>query len=79
MTGSRSEIVTLPYELAYGEGFEDMPRRVPDISKVGRLIGYRPTVGLEEILRRVIAYHSQAALTARPAAVEALAGPAVVP
>ncbi len=78
MTGSRSEIVTLPYTQAYGEGFEDMPRRVPDISKVGRLVGYRPTVGLEEILRRVIAYHSQT-LTARPAAaVEALAGPAEV-
>ena len=72
MTGSRSEIVTLPYEQAYGEGFEDMPRRVPDISKVGRLIGYRPTVKLEEILRRVIAYQSQLT-TARPAA--ALAGP----
>jgi UDP-glucose 4-epimerase len=59
LTGSRSEIVMLPYEQAYEVGFEDMPRRVPDIGKVGALIGYRPTVKLEEILRRVIAYHTQ--------------------
>jgi UDP-glucose 4-epimerase len=53
---SGSEIVTVPYEQAYGEGFEDMPRRVPDISKVERLIGYRPTKSLDEILESVIAF-----------------------
>ena len=52
--GSNSEIVCIPYEKAYGEGFEDMPRRVPDLSKIGKLIGYRPSKSLDEILRGVI-------------------------
>ena len=56
LTGSDSEIVHVPYEQAYGEGFEDMPRRVPDISKVERLIDYRPTKSLDEILQGVIAF-----------------------
>jgi UDP-glucose 4-epimerase len=54
LTGSSSEIVRVPYDQAYEAGFEDMPRRVPDISKITRLIGYRPTVQLDEILTRVI-------------------------
>ena len=56
LAGSDSEIVCVPYEKAYGEGFEDMPRRVPDISKIGSLIGYRPTRSLDQILESVIAY-----------------------
>jgi UDP-glucose 4-epimerase len=56
MAGSQSEIVTIPYELAYGEGFEDMPRRVPDITKVGQLVGYRPTRSLDQILQSVIEF-----------------------
>jgi UDP-glucose 4-epimerase len=56
LTESRSEIVTIPYERAYGEGFEDMPRRVPDLAKIGGLIGYRPTKSLEQILQSVIAF-----------------------
>jgi UDP-glucose 4-epimerase len=55
LTGSRSEIVRVPYESAYEVGFEDMPRRVPDISKVAAAIGYRPTRSLREILESVIA------------------------
>jgi UDP-glucose 4-epimerase len=55
MTGSKSEIVHIPYDRAYEKGFEDMPRRVPDIGKIQRLIGYQPSVNLEEILERVIA------------------------
>ena len=55
MTGSKSEIVHIPYDRAYEEGFEDMPRRVPDIGKIQRLIGFQPSVDLEEILERVIA------------------------
>ena len=55
MTGSRSDIVTIPYDQAYEAGFEDMPRRVPDISKIRALIGYEPTVELDEILSRVVA------------------------
>jgi UDP-glucose 4-epimerase len=49
--------VTIPYDQAYEAGFEDMPRRVPDIRKIHDLIGYRPSVNLDEILREVIDYH----------------------
>jgi len=56
LTGSSSPIVKIPYDQAYEAGFEDMPRRVPDISKVKALIGYAPTVELDEILERVIEY-----------------------
>jgi UDP-glucose 4-epimerase len=55
-TASRSEIVNVPYEQAYEEGFEDMLRRVPDLSKIRALIGYEPQVQLDEILDRVITY-----------------------
>jgi UDP-glucose 4-epimerase len=58
LTGSKSEIVTVPYDEAYEEGFEDMPRRVPDITKVGDLVGFRPTVTLDQILQSVIEYYS---------------------
>jgi UDP-glucose 4-epimerase len=54
MTGSKSRIVLVPYSTAYEEGFEDMMRRVPDISKVNRLTGYMPKVSLEESLARII-------------------------
>jgi len=54
MTRSSSPIVTIPYDQAYEAGFEDMPRRVPDISKIRALVGYEPTVELDEILTRVI-------------------------
>jgi nucleoside-diphosphate-sugar epimerase len=54
LTGSQSPIVKIPYDQAYEEGFEDMPRRVPDISKIRALVGYEPTVELDEILTRVI-------------------------
>ncbi len=53
-TGSPSEIVLVPYSQAYEEGFEDMPRRIPDLTKVKRLIGYEPKVDLDGILDRVI-------------------------
>jgi nucleoside-diphosphate-sugar epimerase len=59
MTGSASEIVRVPYDQAYEAGFEDMPRRVPDISKVRALVGYEPTVDLDEVLGRVIEYFRQ--------------------
>ena len=54
--GSRSEIVLVPYDKAYEEGFEDMPRRLPDVGKLHALIGYEPRVHLDEILDRVIEY-----------------------
>jgi UDP-glucose 4-epimerase len=56
MTASTSEIVTIPYDQAYEAGFEDMPRRVPDISKISALVGYEPKVQLDETLTRVIDY-----------------------
>jgi UDP-glucose 4-epimerase len=56
LTGSRSEIEFVPYDEAYEEGFEDMPRRVPDTSKISRAVGFRPTMTLDGILQSVIEY-----------------------
>jgi UDP-glucose 4-epimerase len=56
ITQSDSEIVFVPYDEAYEEGFEDMPRRVPDISKISELVGFRPEMSLDGILERVIDY-----------------------
>ena len=60
LTGSQSEIVFVPYDEAYEEGFEDMQRRVPDISKVQKLTGYEPTFTLKQTLERVIDFFSKA-------------------
>jgi UDP-glucose 4-epimerase len=54
-TGSKSEIKLVPYESVYPEGFEDMARRLPDVSKLQRMIGFRPRRGLSEIISDVIA------------------------
>jgi len=51
-----SKIVHIPYEKAYGKGFEDMRRRIPDTSKVKRLIGYKPTINLDGIIEQVVDY-----------------------
>lgn len=56
MTGSSSEIRYIPYEEAYGEGFEDMERRVPNLAKIKGLIGYEPQSKLDDILASVIKY-----------------------
>jgi UDP-glucose 4-epimerase len=56
LTRSESEIVLVPYDEAYEEGFEDMPRRVPDITKVGELVGFRPEMKLDGIIERVVEY-----------------------
>ena len=53
-TKSPSEIVLVPYAQAYEEGFEDMPRRIPDLTKIKNLIGYEPKVDLDGVLDRVI-------------------------
>lgn len=53
MTGSHSEIKFIPYDEAYGEGFEDMQRRVPSLEKAARLIGYQPTRTLADIINDV--------------------------
>lgn len=55
LTGSSAEIDTVPYEKAYGAGFEDMQRRRPDISKLEAAIGYRPTTPLETIIGDIVA------------------------
>jgi UDP-glucose 4-epimerase len=58
LTGSDSEIIFVPYDEAYEEGFEDMPRRVPDITKVNKLVGFRPDMSLDGILESVINFES---------------------
>jgi UDP-glucose 4-epimerase len=57
LTESDSRIVFVPYDEAYEEGFEDMMRRVPNISKVQNLIGYEPKIGLDGILDSIVEYH----------------------
>ena len=57
MTDSASEIVCIPYEQAYESGFEDMARRLPDLTKIQRAIGYRPTLDLPHMLEWLIAYY----------------------
>ena len=56
LSGSSSPIKCIPYDQAYESGFEDMPRRVPDLSRVKRLIGYEPKHSLDDILTQVIDY-----------------------
>ncbi|MEK6320334.1 MAG: GDP-mannose 4,6-dehydratase [Acidobacteriota bacterium] len=59
LTESASNIVFLPYDEAYEAGFEDMMRRVPDISKIRALIGYKPKVDLDAMLTSIIDYHHE--------------------
>lgn len=59
ITRSPSEIVLIPYDSAYGDGFEDMSRRVPDLTKIRSLIGYRPTMTLPQIIAQVVAYYKE--------------------
>ncbi len=56
LTGSTSQIQLVPYDLAYEAGFEDMARRIPDLTRVTSLIGYQPKVGLDETIRRIAAH-----------------------
>ena len=56
LSGSKSSIKLVPYDEAYESGFEDMPRRVPDLTKVTALIGYKPRFSLDDILSQVIEY-----------------------
>ena len=57
LSGSPSPIRFVPYDQAYESGFEDMPRRVPDLTRVRALIGYEPKNGLDDILEQVIDYY----------------------
>jgi UDP-glucose 4-epimerase len=59
MTCSKSPIEYVPYDIAYEAGFEDMPRRVPDITKIQSLIGFAPKTGLDDIIRMVVEHVRQ--------------------
>ena len=59
LADSRSPVQLIPYDQAYEKGFEDMPRRVPDISRVRDLIGFAPQMSLDDIICRVIEYVRQ--------------------
>ena len=65
MTRSASPIRFVPYDEAYEEGFEDMPRRVPDIGKIKELVGFRPARSIEEIVESVIDYHQAKSAASR--------------
>lgn len=52
--GSTSKVEYIPYDVAYEEGFEDMQRRVPDTTRAFNLVGFQPTVGLDDIIAQVI-------------------------
>lgn len=56
LTGSKSSIRHIPYEQAYEKGFEDMPRRIPDLTKIKKWIGYSPKVSLDKLLEKVIEF-----------------------
>jgi UDP-glucose 4-epimerase len=62
LTASESEIRLIPYAEAYEEGFEDMPRRVPEIAKITRALGWAPTRLLDEILADVVSYQQAEAM-----------------
>jgi len=61
VTGSSSAIEMMDYEKAYPAGFEDMERRVPDISKIKRVLGWQPEIGLEQIIKDIAAHNSDRA------------------
>ena len=58
ITGSKSEIRKIPYSEAYPEGFEDMQRRIPDISKIKNALGWSPEIGLDQIIRDIADFHT---------------------
>ena len=58
LTNSKSEIIKVPYAEAYLEGFEDMQRRVPDISKINMVLGWSPQIGLNQIVKDITAFHA---------------------
>jgi UDP-glucose 4-epimerase len=59
ITRSRSRIEKIAYEKAYPEGFEDMQRRVPDISKIKQVLGWEPEINLDQIIEDIAAFHSK--------------------
>jgi UDP-glucose 4-epimerase len=59
ITGSKSTIEKIAYEEAYPAGFEDMQRRVPDISKIKRVLGWAPEINLDQIIKDIAVFHSK--------------------
>ena len=59
ITGSTSSIEKIAYEKAYPEGFEDMQRRVPDISKIEQVLGWSPEINLDQIIKDIAAFNSK--------------------
>jgi UDP-glucose 4-epimerase len=59
VTGSKSSIEKIAYEKAYSEGFEDMQRRVPDISKIKQVLGWEPEINLDQIIKDITAFNSK--------------------
>ncbi len=59
LTGSTSTIEEIAYEKAYPEGFEDMQRRVPDISKIKQVLGWSPEINLDQIIKDIAAFNSK--------------------
>lgn len=77
-TGSKSPLRYIPYDEAYEEGFEDMPRRVPSLEKLFRLTGFRPSTPLPAIIDSVIRYY-EGQRAGTPARGERQAAPAIQP
>jgi UDP-glucose 4-epimerase len=59
MSNSKSRVVYIPYDKAFEKGFEDMKRRVPDITKLSHLTGYKPRVSLEASIEKIIANYRE--------------------
>jgi UDP-glucose 4-epimerase len=59
ITGSTSSIQKIAYDKAYPEGFEDMQRRVPDISKIKQVLGWYPEINLDQIIKDIAAFNSK--------------------
>jgi UDP-glucose 4-epimerase len=57
ITDSKSEIVKIPYKDAYPDGFEDMQRRVPDISKIKNVLGWSPQIGLDQTIKDIATFN----------------------
>ena len=73
-TGSRSPIEFVPYNQVFDASFEDMPRRVPDITNITKAIGYRPTVHLDEIIDHVVAFWGERGRSRPVSAVKSIHG-----
>lgn len=64
MTGSSSEIKSIPYERVYGQGFDDMRRRVPCLEKIQKQVGYKPNTSIDQTLELIIQYFRKGGLNA---------------